>query len=343
VKVLVTGGTGYVGAQAVVALLAANHDVRLLVRRPERVATTLGALGVDTTRLDIVEGDMVDADAVGRAVKGMDAVIHSAAVVAALDRKSAEQALDINVNGTRTVLDAAIAEGCDPVVHVSSIAAVFTPKVDVLTSELPPVVDAANPYTRSKAIADDLARERQAAGHPVVIVYPGGVCGPNVGELCGDAGEGFASILSIGFLAVTGGGVNVIDARDLAAVLTATLEPGRGPRRYMVGGTLVSLADLVAVFRRATGRRIPSVRTPGAVYRGLGAILDAIRRVSPFSTVFTAEGMQLLTLAKDTDDSAVHDELGVTYRDAELTLEDTLRGLYAGGHLTPKQAGALAR
>ena len=117
---------------------------------------------------------------------------------------------------------------------------------------------------------------------------------------------------------MTEGGVNVIDARDLAAVLAATLEPGRGPRRYMVGGTLVSLPALVDVFRRATGRRILAVRTPGAVYRGLGAILDAIRRVIPFNTVFTAEGMQLLTRAKNTDDSAVHDDLGVAYRDPEL-------------------------
>ena len=174
-KVLVTGGTGFVGAHAVAALLDAGHEVRLLARRPERVATTLGALGVDLEKLDVVEGDMVDSDAVERAVKGMDAVIHAAAVVAALDRKHAEQALETNVTGTRTVLDAAIAEGCDPVVHVSSIAAVFTPKVELLTSELPPVVDAANPYTRSKALADELARERQAAGAPIVIVYPGGV------------------------------------------------------------------------------------------------------------------------------------------------------------------------
>jgi nucleoside-diphosphate-sugar epimerase len=342
-KVLVTGGTGFVGAHTVAALLEAGHDVRLLVRRPERMATTLGALGVDVARLDVVVGDMVDADAVGRAVNGMDAVVHAAAVVAALDRKSAEQALDINVTGTRTVLDAAINAGCDPVVHVSSIAAVFTPTVELLTSDLPPTINAANPYTRSKAIAEQIARERQAAGHPVVIVYPGGVCGPNVGELCGDAAEGFASILRIRFLGVTEGGINVIDARDLAAVIAATLQPGRGPRRYMVGGTLVSLGWLLDAFRRSTGRRFLGIRTPGAIYRGLGAVLDAVRRFIPFNTVFTAEGMQLLTLAKDTDDAAVHEDLGIAYRDVEQTIEDALRGLYAAGHLSPKQAGALAR
>jgi nucleoside-diphosphate-sugar epimerase len=342
-RVLVTGGTGFVGGHTVAALLDAGHDVRLLVRRPERMASTLGTLGVDIADLDVVVGDMVDAEIVGRAVKDMDAVIHAAAVVAALDRKSAEQALDVNVTGTRTVLDAAIDAGCDPVVHVSSIAAVFTPQAEQLTSDLPPMVDAVNPYTRSKAIAEQIARERQAAGHPVVIVYPGGVCGPNVGELCGDTAEGFASILRIRFLGVTEGGINVIDARDLAAVIAATLQPGRGPRRYMVGGTLVSLGWLLDAFRRSTGRRFLGIRAPGAIYRGLGAVLDAVRRFIPFSTVFTAEGMQLLTLAKDTDDAAVHEDLGIAYRDVEQTVEDALRGLYAAGHLSPKQAGALAR
>lgn len=342
-KVLVTGGTGFVGAHTVAALLDAGHDVRLLVRRPERVATTLGELGVDTGRLDLVEGDMVDADAVGRAVAGMDAVIHAAAVVAALDRKHAEQALHTNVDGTRIVLDAAIAAGCDPVVHVSSIAALFTPGVALLTVDLPPVVDAANPYTRSKALADDLARDRQAAGAPVVIVYPGGVLGPRVGELCGDAAEGFASILRLGFLSLTDGGINVIDARDLAAVLVATLTPGRGPRRYMTGGQLVLLPQLLRMFRQSTGRPLPSMPTPAGVYRALGRLLDAIRRVIPFRTVFTAEAMELLTRPTDSDDSAVHGELGVRYREVCDTIDDALRGLYAAGHLTARQAGTLAR
>jgi nucleoside-diphosphate-sugar epimerase len=341
-KVLVTGGTGFVGAHAVVNLLAAGHEVRLLARRPERVATTLGALGVDTASLDIAEGDMVDADAVERAVKGTDATIHAAAVVAALDRNQAEQALATNINGTRTVIDAAIAAGCDPVVHVSSIAALFTPDVSILTTDLPPVINAANPYTRSKALADELVRERQASGAPVAIVYPGGVCGPPVGEVVGDAAIGFQSILALGFLGLTDGGINVIDARDLGAVLTATLKPGKGPRRYMVGGTLVWLPEILEVLRRTTGRRLPAMQTPAGIFRTLGKGLDGVRRAVPFDTVFTAEAMQLLTRVKDTDDSAVHDELGVTYRPAAQSIDDSVRGLWATGQLTPKQAGKLA-
>jgi hypothetical protein len=111
----------------------------------------------------------------------------------------------------------------------------------------------------------------------------------------------------------------------------------------MAGGTLVDLPGVVEALRRATGRRLIAPRAPGSVYRGLGRLTDGIRRVIPFDSVFTAEGMELLTLARDTDDSAVHDDLGVTYRDPMETLATSLRGLYTTGKLTARQAGALAR
>src|SRR3954468_18347774 len=342
-RVAVTGGTGYVGAYTVQALLAAGHAPRLLVRSPDKLRATVGALsGVDVASLDVVTGDMTDPDAVARLVEGCDAAIHGAAVVAALNRGDAQRTIDANVGGTRTVLEAALAAGCDPVVHVSSVAAVFRPSAPVITSDLPPAVDADSPYTRSKALAEELARSRQAEGKPVVIVYPGGVNGPAVGELYGEVAEGFVSMLKTGALVTGDGGIAVIDVRDLAQVIVATLTPGLGARRFVVGGQFVSLPEIAAVIRRTTGRRFPVVPTPGAVLRGLGHVTDVVRRVVPFDTVFTAEAMDLLTLARPTDDSAVHDQLGVTYRDPAETIEASLRDLHAGGALKARHVGVLA-
>src|SRR3954469_849781 len=342
-RVAVTGGTGYVGAYTVQALLGAGHAPRLLVRSREKLAATVGTLGVDVDALDVVDGDMTDPDAVARLVDGCDAAIHGAAVVAALNRGDAQRTIDTNVGGTRTVLDAALAAGCDPVVHVSSVAAVFRPSAPVITPDLPPAVDADSPYTRSKALAEELARARQAEGKPVVIVYPGGVTGPSVGGLYGEVAEGFVSMLKTGALVTGDGGIAIIDVRDLAHVIVATLTPGLGPRRFTVGGEFGSLPQIASVIRRVTGRRFPVVPTPGAVFRGLGHVTDAVRRVVPFDTVFTAEAMDLLTLARPTDDSAVHDQLGVTYRDPAETIEASLRALHAGGVLRAKHVGRLAR
>jgi dihydroflavonol-4-reductase len=343
VRVALTGGTGYVGAFATKALLDTGHHPRLLIRDEKKLATKLGALGVKTDDVDVVHGDMTDGSTVRRLVDGADAAIHAAAVVAALNRGDAERTIETNVAGTRNVIDAALAAGCDPVVHISSIAVFGTnPAAPVITADLDPVTGGANPYGRSKALAEELARQRQAAGASVVIVYPGGVTGPAAGDSYGELAEGFVSMLKTGCLVTNQGGFGLIDVRDLATLLVAALEPGRGPRRFMAGGVPLRLPEVGALIRDLTGRRFPVLPIPGAVFRGLGHVTDGVRRVVPFETVFTAEAMQTLTLAKPTDDSAVHDQLGVRYRDPAETVEASLRALYAGGVLSAKHVGRVA-
>jgi nucleoside-diphosphate-sugar epimerase len=342
-RVLLTGGTGFIGAHTVVALLAAGHEPTLLVRNADRVRRNVGALGVDVEALRVVTGDMTDAASVRAAVNDVDAVIHAAAMVAPLNRSHAQQTIDTNVTGTRNVVETALAAGCDPVVHVSSVAAVFDPRHQLIHADLPPVTTAASPYTRSKALAEELVRAHQSAGEPVTIVYPGGVMGPPAGDAVGEVAEGFVSMLKSGFVALSDGGVGIVDVRDVAAALAATLTPGAGPRRFMAGGDLVSLREIGAILRRLTGRRMPVLPTPGAVFRGLGHVMDGVRRAVPFDTVFTAEAMEILTLVRPTDDSAVHDVLGVAYRDPVETVEVTLRGLHALGRLSDRQAGRLVR
>lgn len=341
-RVMVTGGTGFVGAYAVAALLDAGHTPRLLIRNRDRLRANVAPLRVDVDRLDVVMGDMTDADAVAAAVDGCDAAIHAAAVVATLNRADADRVIDLNVAGTRTVVGAALAAGCARVVHVSSTAAVFDPSAPVLTADLPPAIGAASPYTRSKALADAWVREQQADGKPVTLVYPGGVSGPAAGEAIGEVASGFISMLKAGLVVLSDGRITVIDVRDLASVLVASLSSRPGPRRYMAGGRLTTLADIGTMLRQLTGRRMPVLPTPGVVFRSLGRIVDAVRRVVPVDTVFTAEAMALLTLAQPTDDSLVHSELGVSYRPTEETVEAMVRGLYAAGRLSARQVGQLA-
>jgi dihydroflavonol-4-reductase len=342
VRVALTGGTGYVGGFAVKALLDAGHSPRLLVRDAAKLTTKLAALGVDGDEVDIVVGDMTDAAAATRLVEGCEAAVHAAASVAVLNRADAERAFDINVTGTRNVIDAALAAGCDPVVHVSSVAVFGHEGPPVITADLPVSSGGDNPYGRSKAVADDYCRQLQADGKPVVIVYPGGVTGPSVGDSYGEVSDGFVSMLKTGCLVTNAGGIDVIDVRDLAAVLAATVEPGRGPRRYTAGGQLLRLPELGAVIRRLTGRRFPVLPIPGGVLRGLGRTTDLLRRFLPFETVFTEEAMHALTLVRPTDDGAVEQDLGVRYRDPAETVAASLRALYVGGLLSARHVGAVA-
>ena len=101
-RVLVTGGTGFVGSHTAAALVERGHDVRLLVRNPARVHAVLGPHGIEE-RVEAVVGDVTDADAVGRALDGCDGVIHAAAVVA-LDRRRDDEIARTNVRATELVL-----------------------------------------------------------------------------------------------------------------------------------------------------------------------------------------------------------------------------------------------
>jgi nucleoside-diphosphate-sugar epimerase len=341
VRVALTGGTGYVGGFTAKALVDAGHSPRLLVRDPAKLTAKLDTLGVDVDTVEVVAGDMTDADAVAKTVDGCDAAIHAAAAVAVLNRAEAVRAYDINVTGSRHVLDAALAVGCDPVVHVSSIAVFGHEGPPVITAEHP-LATSDNPYSQSKSVTDAYARALQADGRPVVIVYPGGVTGPAAGDSFGEVADGFVSMLKTGCLVTNAGGIDVIDVRDLADALVATLQPGRGSRRYTVGGQLVRLPELGALIRRLTGRRFPVLPIPGAVFRGLGRSTDLLRRVVPFETVFTEEAMQALTLVRATDDRAVAQDLGVRYRDPAETVAASLRALYDAGLLSARQVGRIA-
>ena len=339
-RVAVTGGTGFVGAYTVRAVLDAGHDVTLLVRDPARIGETLAPLDVTADDVTVVQGDMTDADAVGRAMTGADAAIHAAALVS-LEKARGPEVLTANPLGTRTVVDAALAAGADPVVYVSSTASLFQRGITTLRTDLPPAeLDSA--YGRSKALAEGWVRERQAEGAPITITYPAGVLGPPCGPAAGEVSAAVASHMRSGMLPIPKATWSIVDVRDIADVHVACLEPGRGPRRYMCGGTYMTMAELAAIYRRLTDRRMPTVRAPGAAFRGLGRVNDALGRVVSIDTIFTGEAMEMFTRWVPTDDTATHAELGVEWRDPEGTLRETIEGLVADGRISPKQAGSRA-
>ena len=110
-RVLVTGGTGFVGGWSAKAIADAGHSVRFLVRNPDRLQTSVAKLGVDVS--DHSVGDITDRDSVMRALEGCDAVLHSAALVAT-DPSQTAQMMSTNMDGARNVMGGAVELGLDP-------------------------------------------------------------------------------------------------------------------------------------------------------------------------------------------------------------------------------------
>jgi nucleoside-diphosphate-sugar epimerase len=317
--VLITGGTGFVGGWTAKAIADAGHSVRFLVRNPDRLQTSVAKLGVDVS--DFAVGDITDRVSVRDALHGVDAVVHSAALVA-VDPRQTNEMLTTNMQGAQNVLGQSVELGLDPIIHVSSFTALFHPGLELLTADLA-VVGGADGYGRSKAQVDIYARGLQDAGAPVNITYPGMVLGPPVGDQFGEAGEGVRAALQMHAIPGRSAAWLVVDARDLAALHAALLEPGRGPRRYTAGGHRVPAAELATMLGQVAGTAMVAVPIPDTALRVAGAVLDRAGRFLPFDTPFTAAGMQYYTQMPASDDSPSERELGITYRDPRDTVADT--------------------
>ncbi len=325
-KVLITGGTGFVGSHAARAVRDAGHEVRFLARTPDKVAAVLGEDFVDGA--EVIVGDMTSADAVAEALDGCDACIHAAAVVSV---SSGGGDLSKNTDGARVVLGQAVAAGCDPVIYTSTVG-IFVPPQDPVISASSPLAEPRSSYGRSKIGAEHYTRGLGDAGAPVVVFYPGGVTGPDQPALDSNM-EGIVESLRRGLPVCRAGGVAVIDVRDLADALTAALEPGQGPRRYMAGGTFFDWDRYARLLEQVSGHTLRRFPVSGPALRGMGAGLDLVRRIRPVDWPVNRDSTEFMTTMCATDDSVLHDELGITYRPVEETLADALRWLVAAEHL----------
>jgi dihydroflavonol-4-reductase len=334
--VTVTGGTGYVGSHIVAALREQGHKVRLFVRRPQQVPRSLGPLGVTVD--DLVVGDVLDEVAVGHALDDADAVVHAAAVFS-LDPRRAAEVLRTNERATELVLGGAVKRGLDPVVHISSTVALT--RFGGSGPDLP-LGDVDMPYAWSKNASEQIARRLQDAGAPVVSIYPGGVLGPH-DPYCGTNAEVLHWVLSRRVPVWPRGGVHYVDVRDVAAVVAAVLEGGRGPRRYVVPGHHMDGDLLFGTIAKLTGRRLPRVQPPARVVLRGARLVERLNRVLPERWHIPADAEAAELAVRDTrfDTTATTRDLGVAARPFEETLRDTILWLVDFGVLKPKYAGRL--
>jgi dihydroflavonol-4-reductase len=336
-RILVTGGTGYVGSHTVAALIGAGHDVRLLVRSADRIAPALAPLGV-TASVDHVLGDVTDPDSVERAIRGCEAVLHAAAVYD-MDARAYPAIARTNVAGAETVLRAAIRHGCDPVVHVSSTAALLRRRATVTPDS--PLSTTAGVYIQSKSASEAVARRLQDEGAPVVIVQPGAVLGPHDPHR-GDQTRRLRDILRNRYPLWPAGGYHQVDVRDVAQVNRAAITAGAGPRRYLVPGHFVDGRTMYATLRTLTGRRLPHLVVPAEIMLPVAWSASAVQRVIPFHLPADFEGVQFIASCTHCDDSRARNALAIQPRPLVDTYRDTVRWLYQTGQITARQAGDVA-
>jgi len=335
-RVMVTGGSGFLGCHTIASLVEAGHEVVALAREPARLEAALAPVGV--SRVEVVRGDVNDGDAVARALSGARAVIHSAGVYS-LDHRRRQEMWRTNVEGTKLVLSAAIDAACDPVVYVSSVVALWPLSQSRPAPLEPPTGTIRTPYIRSKVAAERVARDLQAKGFPVVTTYPGNIFGPY------DPAAGEMIHLLRGFLGnyfpffLFGAGLTVVDVRWLARAHVALLSPGLGPRLLTMGGHFLSMNEWFRVLRRLTGRRLPQLLpTPKPLAWLAGWIADRISSLIRRPLLYGAEKFMAAHWTGRTDDRRAVELVGEP-PGAEETLRESIAWAANAGHLNPRWAG----
>jgi nucleoside-diphosphate-sugar epimerase len=306
--------------------------VRLLVRDPSKIQRVLEVRGIEVD--DYAVGDMADARAVRAALTGCDAALHAAATM-----YGGEEIYAANVQGARNVLGIGCELGIDPILFISTVVAMFPPEGERFTVD-DPIRGLETTYGRSKGDGERFARELQARGAPLVAIYPAGVFGPDDPNL-GETTKGLRDGIRFGW-PITSGGISIIDVRDLAKIIIAALEPGRGPRRLMAGGHFASWSELADLCDALTGRRALRLPMPASLLRGIGRLLDVAKRIVPFDYPMNHEATEMITRFVPCDSRATVEQLGVAFRPMAETLRDTIRWLYEADEISAKIAGQIA-
>jgi nucleoside-diphosphate-sugar epimerase len=331
--VLVTGATGFAGSHSARALRSAGHTLRLLARSREKVERVFAG----AAPADVVIGDVTDPAAVAKALDGVDAVVHCAAVVA-IEARRAREVQDTNLRAVELVVGGAAERSVGAIVYVSSLGALFAPGAPL--SEHSPIAAAQSPYARSKADGEAFVRKLQEAGAAIRTVYPPAIVGPDDPGLS----EGNHTIRAFlnQLMVDTPSGFEVVDVRDLAALIAALAGPGAAPGRYVVAGAYLSWTDTIALMDELTGRRVRRIAVGGRLLRLLGRAGDLVKHVYPFDFPLSGEAMDFATQWPGVIGSPAIAALGIRFRDARETYTDTIRWLFRAGHLTAEEAGRLA-
>jgi len=320
-KVLVTGGNGFIGSVVVRMLVSEGHEVRCLLRPTSQTDR------IDGITFERAMGDVRDAKSVGEALEGCDAVIHMASL-SAWDQIDSPLMDEVVIGGTRNVLDAA-KERHARVVFVSSILAVngsTTPREFDESSEwtLP---DKRLSYSRAKRKAEAMCQTAVADGVDVVIVNPGEVYGPNDTSLITACNLiDFAKSTPV---LVCNGGTSVVYVDDVALAIVRALERGRTGERYILGGDNVTVKQLAQLSLELLGKHKRVVKVPNRVIEAITAVATRLRIPLPYNShvIPYATKYWFVTSQK------AQRELGVSFRSARDTLAPTLDWLKQTGRI----------
>lgn len=324
----VTGVSGFVGSAVARHLLDEGFAVRALVRRSSNRANLAG-LG-----LDVVEGDIRDSAMLRQTMIGVRYVFHVAADYR-LWAPDPREIIATNVDGTRAVMEAAVANNVERVIYTSSVATLRPSSDGTPVDETAPLAeaDAIGAYKKSKVLAERLV-ERMIADDklPAVIVNPSTPIGPRdirptpTGRIVIEAACGRMP-------AYVDTGLNLVHVDDVAEGHLQALRRGRVGERYVLGGENMTLGQMLGEIAHLSGRRAPTMRLPRRLVYPIAYGAEAAARLTGREPFATVDGLKMAKYKMYFSSAKAERDLAYKSRPAAEALADAYRWFGQSGYL----------
>ncbi|HVH97713.1 MAG TPA: NAD-dependent epimerase/dehydratase family protein [Enhygromyxa sp.] len=337
-KILVTGGTGFLGQHVVASLREQGREVVALVRDP----ASADARRLAKTGATVVRGDVLDGDSVEAAAQGCTAVLHCAGKVS---RHGADAIAmtKVNVTGVEITLAACRRAGVRRAVvaSTSGTIGVGTDPDQVADERTPPPLEIINkwPYYRSKYYGEQLALAQNNGELEVVIVNPALLLGP--GDHQGSSTEDVRRALEQRMPVVPSGGYAFVDARDAAAGMILALDKGRAGQRYLLVSCNCPIRTFFSRVARVAGIDGPVLALPDhdMVERATRWLVRRAHAVlGEDDALPDAVSIEMAQHYWYVDSTLAENELGWRARDPMITLADTVADLRARGVVMMRKA-----
>ena len=318
--VVVTGATGFVGSAVVRRLLDRGEQLRVLIRS-ESDRRNLEGLDIE-----VVEGDLMNPATLPPALKGARTLYHLAADYRLWSRRP-DEIYQANLDGTRSLMRAAEDGGVERIVYTSSVATLGINRDGSPADEETPVAfkDMIGHYKRSKFLAEQAVQELISKdGLPIVIVNPSTPIGPRdlkptpTGRMIVEAAAGRMP-------AFVDTGLNVVHVDDVAEGHLLAHDHGKIGERYILGGTNMTLAEILEGIAKLTGGRAPKIKLPHTLVLPVAAAAEAWSRVrsngAPFVTI---EGVRMARKRMFFSSAKAISDLGYRFRPWEEAIADSI-------------------
>lgn len=320
---VVTGATGYIGGVLTRALIKRDGSVRGVLHERQPWFSE---------PVEWVKGDVLDRDSMIAAFQGADIVLHLAAEVS-VDHRMADVVWETNVTGTRNVVEAALECGVRRLVYCSSIHAYDQRPVHDVLDEARGHGTPVTVYDTAKAQAEAEVRHGIERGLDVVILNPTGVIGPYDAEPS-QLGQVFVDIYRRKLPALTTGGFDWVDVRDVVEAIMAAETRGRCGENYILSGRWHSMVELARMCHDATGAPVPRLVCPIPVAQAWAPIQVAWDRSQGRRPRFTRSALSMLGMSNRRISSAkARCELGYDPRPTAHSVRDAYRWFEEHGKL----------